>query len=79
VDEIADWVPDRRLLEQPCRNLVQQRLKGVVVVLVDEDDVDLAVLQLVRGSDAAKAGAENEDAGALSIAVTCCAHGVVPR
>ena len=36
---------DRRRLEQVGRDLVEQRLEGVVVVLVDEDDVDVGVLR----------------------------------
>jgi hypothetical protein len=51
----------------------------VVVVLVDEDDVDVALLQLVRGPDAGEAAAEDEDAWTPAVAVTWCAHGVVPR
>src|SRR4029434_5425175 len=43
VEEIADRMADRRLLEQPGRDLVEQRLESVVVVLVDEDDVDVAL------------------------------------
>ena len=79
VDEVANRVSDRRLLEQSGSNLVQQRLKGVVVVFVDEDDVDVALLQLLRGPNAGEAAAEDEDAGAAAVAVKWCAHGVVPR
>ena len=62
---------DGGLLEQPCRDLVQERLEGVVVVLVDEHDVDVALVQLLRGADPGEAAAEDEDArprGARSIA-----------
>jgi hypothetical protein len=48
-------------------------------VLVDEDDVDVALLQLLRGPDAGEAAAEDEDARATAVVVTWCAHGVVPR
>ena len=50
---------DRRLLEQVGRDLVEQRLEGVVVVLVDEDDVDVGVLQLARRADPAEPAAED--------------------
>ena len=46
VEEVAQRVADRGGLEQVGRDLVQERLEGVVVVLVDEDDVDVGVLQL---------------------------------
>jgi len=65
-----------RLVEQAGRNLVQERLEGVVVVLVDEDDVDVAFLQAPRGSDAREAAAEDEDARAPAVAGPCCAHGL---
>jgi hypothetical protein len=39
-------------------------------VLVDEDDVDVALLQLLRGPDAGEPGAEDENAGAPAVAVT---------
>ena len=61
LDEVAERVPHGRRLEQACRQLVQQRLEGVVVVLVDENDVDVGLLQLVRGTDPGEAAAENED------------------
>src|SRR5262249_33269008 len=50
-------------LEQAGRDLVEQRLEGVVVVAVDEDDLGVCVPQLVRGADAGEATAEDEDAG----------------
>ena len=50
-------------LEQIGRDLVEQRLEGVVVVLVDEHDVDVGVLQLAGRADAGEAAAEDEDAG----------------
>ena len=64
VNEVANRVADRRLLEQPRRHLVQERLERVVVVLVDEDDVDIALLELLHGADAREAAADDQDAGA---------------
>ena len=62
VEEVADRVADRRLLEQARRHLVEQRLEGVVVVLVHEHDLGVALLQLLRGADPGEAAAEDEDA-----------------
>ena len=67
VEEVADRMADRRLLEQPRRDLVEERLEGVVVVLVHEHDVDVALLQLLRGADPGKAAAEDEDARSLAV------------
>ena len=73
VEEVADRMADRRLLEQPRRDLVEERLEGVVVVLVHEHDVDVALLQLLRGADPGKAAAEDEDT--RSLAVLSSGHG----
>ena len=70
LDEIAQRVPDGRRLEQPGRQLVQQRLEGVVVVPVDEHDVDVGVLQLPCGADPREAAAENEDPRSLAPAAS---------
>ena len=43
---------DRLRPEQARRELVDQRLEGVVVVPVDEDDVGVGLLQRARGADA---------------------------
>ena len=51
---------DGRLLEQVGRDLVEQRLEGVVVVPVDEHDVDIGVLELARRADAGEAAAEDQ-------------------
>ena len=77
VHEVANRVADRRLLEQPRRHLVQERLERVVVVLVDEDDVDVALLELLRGADAGEAAAQHEDTGTRAVAAVDCAHGLV--
>ena len=75
VEEIPDRVPNRRLLEQPGRHLVQQRLEGVVVVLVDDHDVDVALAELLGGADAGEAAAQDEDAGTAALRVGSSAHG----
>src|SRR5262245_32174888 len=62
VEEVADRMPDRGLLQEARRDLVQERLEGVVVVLVDEHDVDVGLLQLLGRADPAKAASEDEDA-----------------
>src|SRR5690348_15764897 len=53
-------MPHRVGLEEVTRELVQQRLERVVVVLVDEDHVRVGVLQLSGCADAAEAAAEDE-------------------
>ena len=59
-------MPYGRRLEQPGRQLVQQRLEGVVVVPIDEHDVGVGVLQLPCGTDPREAAAENEDPRSLT-------------
>ena len=67
VKEVANRVSDCGLLEQPGRDLVEKRLEGVVVVLVDEHDVDVALRQLLGGADTGKAAAQDEDAGTPAV------------
>ena len=67
VEKVADRVADGRLLEQARRHLVQQRLERVVVVLVHDDDLDVALLQLLRSADSGKASAEDEDGVAVAV------------
>ena len=62
LDQVAERVTDRRRLEQAARELVEQRLEGVVVVAVDQHDLGVGVLELLRGADAGEASAEDEDA-----------------
>ena len=69
VEEVADRVAHRRLLEEARGHLVQQRLEGVVVVLVDDHDVGVALLQLLRSADPGEAAAEDEDARAPTVSV----------
>jgi hypothetical protein len=59
-DEIAKRVTDGGGLEQARRELVEQRLEGVVVVAVDQHDFGVGVFELLRGSDAREATAEDE-------------------
>ena len=54
----SGW-PTAVSLEQVGRDLVQERLEGVVVVLVDEHDVDVGVLQLPRSADPGEPAAED--------------------
>jgi hypothetical protein len=42
-------------------HLVEQRLKEMMVALVDERDVHVCVTEAARGLEAAEAGAEDED------------------
>jgi hypothetical protein len=62
-------VSDCGPLEQPGRDLVQERLEGVVVVLVDEHHVDVALREFLGGADASEAAAQDEDAGTAAVRV----------
>src|SRR4029077_3201764 len=53
-------MPHRGRLEQVRRDLVEERLEGVEVVLVDEDHVDVGVLQLARGAQTGEPTAEDQ-------------------
>jgi hypothetical protein len=61
---------DRRGLEQVGGDLVQERLEGVVVVLVDQHDVDIRVLQRQRCAQTCKASPEDQDPRSLLLAIT---------
>ena len=74
VEEVTDRMADRRLLQQARRDLVQEGLERVVVVLVDEHDVDVALVQLLGGADSGEAAAEDEDALAGAVRVVSSAH-----
>ena len=69
VEEVAQRMADGSRLEQAGRDLVQERLERVVVVLVDEHDVGVGVLQLPRGADSGEASAEDQDARPRSAVV----------
>jgi cytochrome P450 len=74
VEEVPNRVADRRLFQQAGRNLVEQRLKGVVVVLVHDHDLDVALLQLVGSTDSGEAAAKDEDARAPAVSVGFSGH-----
>ena len=61
VEEVAQRVSHLGGLQQVGRELVEERLERVVVVLVDEDDVGVGVLQRPGRADAAEAAAEDDD------------------
>ena len=65
---------DRRRLEQVGRDLVQERLEGVEVVLVHEHDVDLGVGERARRADPGEASAEDEHARAGGRGVVLLRH-----
>src|SRR5271166_1677679 len=57
-------MPDRRGLEQIGRHLIQQRLEGVVVVLIDQHDINLSVLQCLRCPQSGEPSTEDHNARA---------------
>ncbi len=65
VDEVADRVADGARLEEARRELVQERLEGVVVVPVDQDDVGVRLAQLLRRAEPAEPSAEDDDTWAI--------------
>jgi hypothetical protein len=60
VEQVAQGVAARRRLEQVGGDLVQERLKGVEVVPVDQRHVDVGVFQPPGRGDAAEAAPEHE-------------------
>jgi hypothetical protein len=60
VDEVAERVTDFGRLEQVGRHLVEERLKGVVVVLVDEDDLCIGLLERARRADSGEPASEDQ-------------------
>ena len=72
--EVAQGMSDRCGFEQGGRDLVEERLEGVVVVLVDEHDVDVGVLQLPCGAESRKASPEDQDARPLGLGITRHCH-----
>ena len=61
VEQVAQRVTDRGGLEEVGRDLVQERLERVVVVLVHEQDVGVGVLELLDRSDAAEPTSQHDD------------------
>jgi hypothetical protein len=60
-------MPDRARVEQPGRELVEERLEGVVVVPVDEHDLSLRVVEFLSSADSGEATTEDENAWALGV------------
>ena len=63
MQQLADRVADLGGAELVGGDLVQERLEGVVVVLVDDGKLDGGVAELLRGADASEAGTEDDDVG----------------
>ena len=61
-EQVAERMPDPRRLEQPRRELVEERLEGVVVMPVDQHHLRVGVLQLLGGTHAGEPPAEDQDA-----------------
>ena len=61
MEEIAERVPDGGRLEEVGRDLVQERLERVVVVLVHEQDVGVGVPELLDRADPAEPTPQHDD------------------
>ena len=61
VEQVAQRVTDRGGLEEIGRDLVQERLERVVVVLVHEQDVGVGVPELLDRSDPAEPTPQHDD------------------
>jgi len=79
VEEVAQGMAAGRGIEQVGGHLVQEWLKRVVIVLVDERDVDGGILELAGGADASEAAPEHQQVGTPGVravgAVRCPAAG----
>ena len=64
--ELTDRRSDLGRREHRRRHLIEQRLKDVVVAAVDQDDIDIRVPQRACRGDSGKAGADDDNALALS-------------
>jgi hypothetical protein len=60
VEQVAQRMAARCGFQQVGGHLVQERLEGVVVVLVDHRDIDLGLLELPGHTHAAEATAKDE-------------------
>ena len=58
-------------VEAGGRDLVEQRVEGVVVVPVDQRDVDVGALELADGGDAAEPTSDDDDVGTLWTGDAC--------
>ena len=74
---------DRGRLEEPGRELVEERLERVVVVPVDEDDVGVGFLQLLCGADPANPPPRISTRGRplpdIRTSYCCCSRGSIPH
>ena len=72
--KVAQGMSDRGGFEQGGGDLVEERLEGVVVVLVDQHDVDVGVLQFLCGAESRESSPEDQDARPLSRGITRHCH-----
>ena len=54
MDQVAQRMTDGGLLDQTGRELIQERLEGVIVVPVHQHDLDVGALELAHGADPGK-------------------------
>ena len=62
VEEVAQRMSDRALIEQISGNLIEQGLERVVVVLVDQHDLGIRLLQLARRTEPAESSPQDDHA-----------------
>ena len=75
-EQVTQRVADSARVEQAGGELVEQRLEGVVVVPVDEHDLGVRVLQLLRRADPGEPATEDQDPRACR---TGAHDGVIPQ
>ena len=61
MEQIAERVTDGGGLEEVGRDLIQERLERVVVVLVHEQDVGVGVPELLDSADPAEPTPQHDD------------------
>ena len=66
IQQLADGGCDVRGGDQAGGDLVEHRLEQVVILLVDDRDIDIRVLQLLNGRQAAEASADHNDVVAIT-------------
>jgi hypothetical protein len=59
--DVADRRSDVPLGENPRRELIEQRLKQVVIRPVDDGDLDIGAAQRFRGKESAESAADDHD------------------
>ena len=77
VEQVAQRMGDLGGVDQVGRDLVEHRLEGVVIVLVDEDHVCVGLLQLAGSADPAEAAAQDQNP--RSVCAVACIAGGPPR